>query len=38
MRRSTIDWLKARLAREGFGHRYISGDMPMKQRAKVCST
>jgi hypothetical protein len=32
---STIEWLKAALTREGFGHRHISGSMPMKQRAKA---
>jgi hypothetical protein len=33
---STIEWLKVRLVEEGFGFRYISGSMPLKQRAKVC--
>jgi superfamily II DNA/RNA helicase len=32
---STIEWLKGRLTREGFGHRHISGSMPLKQRAKA---
>ena len=32
---STIEWLKIRLTREGFGHRHISGSMPLKQRAKA---
>ena len=32
---STIEWLKARLTREGFGHRHISGSMPLKARAKA---
>ncbi|GAB4812994.1 hypothetical protein N2152v2_000040 [Parachlorella kessleri] len=32
---STIEWLKVRLVQEGFGYRYISGSMPLKQRAKA---
>jgi len=32
---STIEWLKLRLTLEGFGHRHISGSMPLKQRAKA---
>eukprot|EP00887_Chlorella_sp_A99_P003475 scaffold7.g3475.t1 len=32
---STIEWLKTRLTEEGFGYRYISGSMPLKQRAKA---
>ena len=26
-------WLKLRLTQEGFGYRFISGSMPLKQRA-----
>ncbi|KAK9808795.1 hypothetical protein WJX72_003802 [[Myrmecia] bisecta] len=32
---STIEWLKTRLTEEGFGYRYISGSMPLKQRTKA---
>ncbi|KAK9824040.1 hypothetical protein WJX72_007212 [[Myrmecia] bisecta] len=32
---STIEWLKTQLTEEGFGYRYISGSMPLKQRTKA---
>ena len=32
---STIEWLKTKLTEEGFGYRYISGSMPLKQRTKA---
>lgn len=32
---STIEWLKVRLTQAGFGYRFISGSMPLKQRAKA---
>ncbi|KAI7843193.1 hypothetical protein COHA_003176 [Chlorella ohadii] len=32
---STIEWLKTRLTAAGFGYRFISGSMPLKQRAKA---
>ena len=32
---STIEWLKVRLTAAGFGYRFISGSMPLKQRAKA---
>jgi hypothetical protein len=32
---TTIEWLKTRLTEEGFGYRFISGSMLLKQRAKV---
>jgi SWI/SNF-related matrix-associated actin-dependent regulator of chromatin subfamily A3 len=31
---STISWLQARLPAAGFGHRSISGSMPLNQRAR----
>ncbi|KAI3434920.1 hypothetical protein D9Q98_002974 [Chlorella vulgaris] len=32
---STIEWLKTALTAAGFGYRFISGSMPLKQRAKA---
>ncbi|EFN56965.1 hypothetical protein CHLNCDRAFT_21780, partial [Chlorella variabilis] len=32
---TTIEWLKTRLTQAGFGYRFISGSMPLKQRAKA---
>jgi hypothetical protein len=32
---TTIEWLKERLTAAGFGYRFISGSMPLKQRAKA---
>ena len=32
---TTIEWLKVRLTAAGFGYRFISGSMPLKQRAKA---
>ena len=34
---TTIEWLKVRLTAAGFGYRFISGSMPLKQRAKAIS-
>lgn len=34
---STIEWLKVKLQKQGFGYRTISGSMTLKQRSKVCS-
>ena len=34
---STIEWLKTCLTQQGFGYRFISGSMPLKQRAKAIS-
>ena len=31
----TIEWLKVKLRQQGFGYRFISGTMPLKQRTKV---
>ena len=31
---STLSWLGVRLQREGYGHRTISGSMPLKKRAQ----
>ena len=31
----TIEWLKVKLEEQGFGYRFISGTMPLKQRTKV---
>ncbi|PSC76011.1 helicase-like transcription factor isoform B [Micractinium conductrix] len=32
---TTIEWLKEKLTAAGFGYRFISGSMPLKQRAKA---
>ncbi len=34
---STIEWLKVKLAEQGFGYRTISGSMTLHQRSKVIS-
>lgn len=31
----TINWLKKRLTEAGVKYRYISGEMPLKQRAEA---
>ena len=31
----TIEWLKVKLQERGFGYRFISGSMPLKQRTQV---
>ncbi len=34
---STIEWLKVKLAEQGFSYRTISGSMSLQQRSKVLS-